>query len=409
MSRRAASVLAPGPRWVRRVVREVLAAHPRPPHDAPRELAALVALLIARLPPTGPRVVRRITTHSAMGRRRFGVPEIPDVGVLAERLELDPGQLAWLADVRGLERSTRSMALRNYRYHLVPRASGPARVVEAPKRRLKEIQRALLHDVLALVPAHPAAHGFVPGRSARTHAELHSGRRVVIGLDLRDFFAGIAAGRVWATFRALGYPEEVAHLLTGLCTNRLPSAVWAHLEPPADPAGIAHHNRLGRRLAAAHLPQGAPTSPALANLAAHRLDRRLGGLAARFGAQYSRYADDLTFSGDRQLQRAATRLCEHAAAIVRDEGFVLHGEKSHLTTRAGAQRVCGITVNDHPNLPRDEHDRLRAQLHRLSKDGPTDLSADSQARLQGRVAWATHLNPARGARLQQQLEQIQWR
>lgn len=411
--RRAAAVLQPRPRWLRRVTRVVLAAYHRPPQDAPRELAAFVAAAIDEIRSAAePRVVRRMVVHGAMGRRRFGVPEIADAGALAERLELDIGQLAWLADVRGLERSVRATRLRNYRYDLVARAGGPPRVIEAPKPRLKEIQRELLADVLSVVPAHPAAHGFVPGHSARTHAALHSGRTVVIGLDLRDFFASIAAGRVWGIFRACGYPEEVAHLLTGLCTNRLPPDVWEQVERPRDLPAIAEYSRLRRRLAAAHLPQGAPTSPALANLVAHRLDRRLTGLAARFGARYSRYADDLTFSGDRQLERTAVVLRSHVATIVREEGFLVHPSKTFLTTRAGAQRVCGISVNAHPNLPRDEYDRLRAQLHRLAADGPPPASPgpppDTRASLQGRIAWATHLNPARGAKLQRRFDQIRW-
>lgn len=413
MVRRGASVLQPRPRWLRRVTRDVLAAYHRPPHDAPHELAGFLAAAIARSESTAePRVVRRMVAEGGMGRRRFGVPEIPDAGALAERLELDIGQLAWLADVRGLERSVRATRLRNYRYDLVPRTGGPPRVIEAPKRRLKEIQRGLLADVLSAIPAHPAAHGFVPGRSARTHAALHSGRRVVIGLDLRDFFPSIAAGRVWGTFRACGYPEEVAHLLTGLCTNRLPPEVWARVGVPDDLTAIAHHRQLGRHLATAHLPQGAPTSPALANLAAHRLDRRLSGLAACFGAHYSRYADDLTFSGDGKLERTAAALRAHTATIVREEGFSVHPSKTFLTTRAGAQRVCGINVNDHPNLPRDEYDRLRAQLHRLARDGPQQAGPDphsaSRAHLQGRIAWAAHLNPARGAKLQKRFDEIRW-
>ncbi len=414
MVRRAAQALAPRPRWLRPVARRVLALHHRPPHDAPRELAALVALLVAegRGAVPSPRVVRRFTATTAMGRRRFGVPGIADAGALAERFELDAGQLLWLADPRGLERSARAERLRNYRYHLVPRPGGPPRLVEAPKPRLKEVQRALLRDVLAHVPVHPAAHGFVPGRSVRSHAALHTGRRVVLGLDLRDFFAGIAAGRVFGTFRACGYPEEVAHLLTALCTNRVPHAVWA-AAPPPPPAAVHAHALLGRRLAAPHLPQGAPTSPALANLAAHRLDRRLSGLASRFGATYSRYADDLTFSGDAELARSAEHFRAHAEAIVRDEGFLVHPGKRRLTTRAGAQRVCGVSVNAHPNLPRAEWDALRAQLHRLRLDGPPapgeHPGPDLRAHLLGRIAWAGHLDPARGAKLRRAFDEVPWR
>ena len=166
--------------------------------------------------------------------------------------------------MRGLERVVGDEALRHYRYTQVSRASGPPRVLEAPKPRLKALQRRLLHELLDFVPVHPAAHGFVGGRSARTHAAAHVGRRVVVRVDLEDFFAGVTAARVFGIFRACGYPEGVAHVLTGLCTNAVPPE-----------QSVPGHWRLSRRLAAPHLPQGAPTSPALANLAAFALDRRL--------------------------------------------------------------------------------------------------------------------------------------
>ena len=88
---------------------------------------------------------------------------------------------------------------------------------------------------------------------------------------------------MYGILRTAGYPEAVAHLLTGLTTNALPPAAWAAIPRPADPRAIDVHHRLGRRLATPHLPQGAPTSPALANLAAFGLDRRLAGSRPRSG------------------------------------------------------------------------------------------------------------------------------
>ena len=140
-------------------------------------------------------------------------------------------------------------------------------MIERPKARLKEIQRWILREMLVWIPVHDAAHGFVRGRSARTHASAHLGRRLVMRFDLEDFFASVSAARVYGIFRTAGYPEAVAHMLTGLCTNVVP------VDEPVS-------GRLARRLATPHLPQGAPTSPALANLAAYRLDCRLAGFGA---------------------------------------------------------------------------------------------------------------------------------
>ena len=369
--------------WLRDVALEVMAAYERPPRDRPRELAAYIAIVLEerRRRPRVRRVLHEFIAHPAVVRAPWPVPRIDTVGELAERLELDAGQLAWLADVRGLER-TAGPKLRNYTYVRVPRANGPPRVIERPKARLKEIQRWILGEVLVWIPAHDAAHGFVRGRSARTHASAHLGRRLVMRFDLEDFFASVSAARVYGIFRAAGYPESVAHVLTGLCTNVVP------MDEPVS-------GRLARRLATPHLPQGAPTSPALANLAAYRLDCRLAG----FGLTYTRYADDLVFSTDRNLRRLRVE------PIARDEGFRLNAAKTRVMGHGSRQTVTGVVVNVRPNVPRAEYDLLKAILHRAAHDGPGDLDP---AHLMGRIAWVESLNPARGAKLRARFAAIRW-
>ena len=100
------------------------------------------------------------------------------------------------------------------------------------------------------------------------------------------------------------------------------------------------------------------------------------------------------------------------ARIVREEGFVLRAGKSSLTTRAGRQRVCGIVVNVHPNVARGEYDRLKAILHNCAVRGPGAQNRagvpDLRAHLRGRVAWVESVNPARGAKLRERFEQIDW-
>jgi RNA-directed DNA polymerase len=161
--------------------------------------------------------------------------------------------------------------------------------------------------------------------------------------DLGDFFASVEASRVYGIFLGAGYPEEVAHRLTGLCTNALSRVAWQEHEC-TDPRLLAAWDRLGRRLAAPHLPQGAPTSPALANLSAYGLDRRLSALAASTGCVYSRYADDLTLSGGSWLISHQSDIRRLVARIVRDEGFRLNDRKSRLVTRAGRQVITGLVT-----------------------------------------------------------------
>src|SRR5262249_47319549 len=156
----------------------------------------------------------------------------------------------------------------------------------------------------------PSAHGFVKGRSIRSFAAPHAGRRVLLRMDLRDFFPSFAAARIQTFFRIAGYPEPVADLLGGLCTTVAPRSVWREIGPGFDPSDLLDARTLYER---AHLPQGAPTSPALANLCSYRADCRLAGLARSAGAQYTRYADDLAFSGGPEFERGVGRFSAHAA------------------------------------------------------------------------------------------------
>ena len=413
---RGGQALAPRPPWLPALVHEVLGVYHRPPADRPRELAAFVALQLESAgwpaPQEPPRVRRWIIPELAMGRRPWPVPELSSVAALARFLDLDDGRLDWLADVRGLERTVIDEKLRNYRYTWLPRRGGPPRVIERPKAALKATQRRVLHDILDWIPAHDAAHGFTRGRSARTGAAAHTGRPVVLRLDLEDFFASVSAARAFGIFRTAGYPEPVAHVLTGLATNAVPIGEWSAVPRPADRALTGPHHRLGRRLATPHLPQGAPTSPALANLAAFRLDRRLEGLAGALGGAYTRYADDITLSGSRLLLDQTERLRATIGAIAREEGFLANHRKSAVATRAMRQQVCGIVVNERLNAPREEYDRLKAFLHDAARRGPAVANrtgvADFRAHVLGRIAWMESLNPARGRKLRAQFARVAW-
>ncbi len=413
---RAAASLRPRPPWLRKLAGDVLAFYHRAPADRPRELARFIELALAELGREEelplPAVHRWPVAERAMGRARWPVPVIASTGELADFLGCDHGQLAWLADARGLERTVGAEQLRHYRYSGRERSGRPLRVIEQPKQQLKAIQRRILREILDQIPAHDAAHGFTRGRSVLTHASEHAGAYVVIRLDLTDFFPSVAAGRIYGIFRAAGYPEPVAHALTALTTNVVPATFWHSLPRPSDPAQIQAHHRLGRQLATPHLPQGAPTSPALANLAAFRLDRRLRGLAAAFGATYSRYADDLTFSGPRSLAGTAGRFRQAVAEIACEEGFRINAMKSTLATSAGRQRVCGVVVNQRPNVPRRDYEVLKAIVHNARSQGPAAQNRaslpDFRAHLLGRIAWVESLNPGHGAKLRREFDRIAW-
>lgn len=330
----------------------------------------------------------------------LGLPQLPTPGDLAQWLTLDVGDLDWFAD-RHRTNEVTDDRLRHYHYRWVEKRSGGKRLIEIPKERLRSLQRHILHKLLAHVPPHEAAHGFRKGRSALTHARLHVGQAVVIRMDLQDFFSSIAASRVQALFTKLDYPAGVAGAMTRLCTTRTPGAVLKGTPPS-----------LARVLRNRHLPQGSPCSPAIANLCAHRLDMRLTALAAALGARYSRYADDLTFSGGTELAQVFRRLHIQVAAIALEEGFTVNLHKTLCMSQGTRQTVTGIVVNGGTNIARTDYDTLKAILHNCAKHGVASQERDRhinfRAHLEGRVAHITGINPARGARLAVMLEKIDW-
>ncbi len=402
------------PRWLDPLIRRTLTAYRDVPRDRRRELHTWLDTDLAGREHQwrAPQVRHRLLPVAEMGHRRWDVPTVPTVADLAAFLDLHVPELARFADTRSLERTAKDEPLRHYRYRWLPRAASMPRLIEAPKRHLRELQRRVLHDILDLIPPHPDATGFRRGHSPLTNARRHVGRQVVVGFDLEDFFAAITPARVYSIFRSAGYPESVAYRLTGLCTNVVPVAVWDSLARPTDPREVARYRRLGLRLASPHLPQGAPTSPALANLAALHLDYRLAGLAAKNGAVYSRYADDISFSGGKQLLTSTKGFRRVVAEIAEDEGLRLNPRKTRLTTAAGRQLVTGVVVNAQPNLPRSDYDRLRAALHEATHRGPERANRngvpDFRTHLLGRIAWAEQLNPTRGQRLRAMFAEIVW-
>ncbi len=224
----------------------------------------------------------------------------------------------------------------HYTVFRIAKRRGGSRVIEAPSTRLKHIQRYVRRNITSTVPVSECVHGFRTGRSIVTNARPHVGQDLVVRYDLRDFFGSVRTTRVLSVFRDLGYARPVAQLLADICT-------------------------LGGRL-----PQGAPTSPDLANIAARRLDERLSALAARRGFIYTRYADDLTFSGAGVKPASSRRAIEH---IIRDSGFRPNRQKTAHLSQATRQRVTGIVVNKRLNWPRDVRRWLRQEIYYLERYG----------------------------------------
>ncbi len=268
--------------------------------------------------------------------REWNLPVIETIGDLADWLSLSPPELEWFADLKGLCYKTHNLKLQHYRYRILRKHSGGVRLIESPKRDLKELQRRILSTILDRITPHHSVHGFVKGRSIVTFASPHRNQHIVLRLDLENFFPAFPAARAQAAFRTLGYPEQVADRLGGICSNAVPHSVW-NTRPLEIAAAEWHEARI--LYARPHLPQGAPTSPALANITAFRLDCRLSGLARSAGAVYTRYADDLAFSGGADFSRVMERFAAHAAALALEEGFSVNHHKTRIMRR-GVRARC---------------------------------------------------------------------
>jgi RNA-directed DNA polymerase len=334
---------------------------------------------------------------------RWPAPPIASAADLAAWLGIDLPELEWFADLKGLAYSHSDRPqLSHYHYRVLAKDSGSVRLIESPKLRLKAIQRRILAEIVEKVPPHPAVQGFVKGRSIHTFAAPHVGRRVVLRMDLQDFFPSIGAAWIQSFFRTMGYVEDVADLLAGLCTNAAPNRVWTA-------AASREIRALYRR---PHLPQGAPASPALANICMYRADCRLAGLARSAGATYTRYADDIAFSGDAGFERRVDRFSTHAAVILHEEGFTVHHRKTRVMRQGVRQYLAGLVVNERLNVPRPDFDRLKAILTNCARLGPASQNreshADFRAHLAGHVAFIESVNPGKGARLRKLLAAIVW-
>lgn len=223
-----------------------------------------------------------------------------------------------------------------YREFKIPKRNGDYRVISAPYPSLLEIQNWIYDNILKNVPINSSAHGFVYKKSIVTNAKIHLGQKELLKLDLKDFFPSIKINRIISIFNHLGYNNKVSFYLASLCTLN------------------------------DELPQGAPTSPMLSNIVAYRLDKRLISLAKKFDLKYTRYADDLTFSG----KSIPPKYIEYINSIIEDEGFLMNKDKTRLYKTKSKRIVTGISIADGTlKVPREYKRKLKQELFFITKYG----------------------------------------
>lgn len=225
----------------------------------------------------------------------------------------------------------------NYSSYNIQKKDGGLRLIENPSKELKEIQRQLLDQLLRYIKIDKNVHGFVEGRGIYTNASLHTGAVCVVHLDLKDFFHSITKEKII---------KELSRFV------RTPNAV-AELATFKD-----------------RLPQGSPISPVISNIVSVRMDRKLGGLAKRFSAVYTRYADDITFSS--QTNKDLHKIIPKVHSFIKGEGFELNYKKTRVMRKGCRQVVTGLVVNSKVNVPRARVRNFRAEIHQTHLSGTKD-------------------------------------
>lgn len=311
-------------------------------------------------------------------RRRVPVLLAPED--VAFHLGISMRQLNWLAYAT------------EGRYHRFERlkANGKPRIIHAPTEKLKTVQRWIAERIVLKTKPHKYSTAFFPGSSLSDNAEPHVGRKLVVRVDLKDFFPSITFNQVRRVFSSFGYTHQVSRLLANICCDQ------------------------GR------LVQGAPSSPALSNLVAKRMDSRVEGVKRFLASKepkesqlkfyYTRYADDLVFSSD---QEGLLSILPFLRQIVSDEGFTVNEDKLRIMRAARQQKVTGLIVNAKLNAPAKECRLLRNVLHgirchgvgvamqRWSVTNGQSVSDGAHFRqiLAGKIAFIRSVNPEKAAKL----------
>jgi len=224
----------------------------------------------------------------------------------------------------------------HYREFKIKKRSGGFRKITTPFPALLEMQYWIYNNILKTITIHSSAHGFTYKKSIITNSKIHAGEKHLLKLDLKDFFPSIKINRVIHIFKELGYPNIIAFYLAQICCYD------------------------------SSLPQGAPTSPILSNIVVRRIDKRLIHLAKKFDLKYTRYADDLTFSGS----SISAMFISYVNGIIVDEGFTVNESKTRLYQHKSKRIVTGISViGNEIKIPRAYKRDLKLELNFIFKFG----------------------------------------
>lgn len=309
-----------------------------------------------------------------------------------------------------------------YRHFQISKRSGGKRLICVPCEPLMKVQSFLNRRVLRQFPAHPNSMAYVRGRSIVDCASMHCGCQWLIKLDVRRFFESISERQVFRVFQTLGYRPLVAFELARLCTRvplkkragRQHDRRWAN----SSKAQSRYKHQAYHSDQVGHLPQGAPTSPALSNMCCQGLDESLLELAHEHRVVFSRYADDIVFSTTQPSSRVECRvIAEKVKVELRRLGLNLNSTKTAVIPPGARKVVLGLLVDgDKPRLPRQFRKALECHLYHIKKHGAAHHAGvrgfssvfGLKLFLEGKLAYATQVEPSYGRELRDRFSKVDW-
>lgn len=300
-----------------------------------------------------------------------------------------------------------------YKYFKLKKSKGGYREIMSPMEDLKWMQRWILLNILKDTYLTDAAKGFRPKISIADNAKPHQNKKVILKVDLLKFYDTITEKRVFGLFKHMGYIPNLAVDLAKLTTAKHRKAYWEDMN--ADEKVLLNELYTNKP---AILPQGAPTSPMIANLIANRMDKRFLGLSKKYNFKYTRYADDLTFSADDNKDIPPI---EAIKAIIEKEGFYMNPKKIVYMKRGMKQFVTGLTVTNGVHVPKKLRKEIFMHLHFTKRFGPiTHVQNWSRKRnlpnpkvafqdwLSGSIAFIYSIEPETGKKMLDIFNKIDW-
>lgn len=293
-----------------------------------------------------------------------------------------------------------------YSHYLIKKKRGGFRRIVAPHANIKYLQKWIKENILDKVILSDYATGFVKNKSILHNAKIHENKDAILNIDLSNFFETISERRVYGIFKSLGYASNLSVDLAKVCTARVNKDIFNSLSEIEQEHFKDLHN-----LNKSVLVQGAPTSPAISNIICRKMDYRLSKLADSLGANYSRYADDITFSGNiSQLPNLGI-----IKKIVEEEDFCINWNKVGRYKKGQKQAVTGLLIDNNVRIPKSFKKNIYRHLYFCKKFGASShfqkISPDKGYRKEwilGKILYVNSIEPEEAKKMYKLVQEIEW-